>query len=50
MIRTFIQTRSFSSDWDRLGLNDSDLRRLEADILSSPNQYPVCQKKQRSEN
>ena len=37
MTRTFIQTKEFSSNWDRLGFNDYDLRRLELVYLSANN-------------
>ena len=43
MTRTFIQTKEFSSNWDRLGFNDYDLRRLELDIMTNPDKYPVMQ-------
>ena len=43
MTRIFIQTKEFSSNWDRLGFQDDDLRRLELDIMSNPNKYPVMQ-------
>ena len=43
MTRTFIQTKEFSSNWDRLGFIDDDLRRLELDIMSDPEKYPVIQ-------
>ena len=43
MTRTFIQTREFSSNWDRLGFTDDDLRRLELDIMTNPDKYPVMQ-------
>lgn len=36
MTRTFIQTSEFTKNWEKLGLNDSDLRRLEMDILENP--------------
>ena len=36
MTRTFIQTREFTRNWDDLGLNDDDLRRLELQIMSDP--------------
>ncbi|MDE6517164.1 MAG: type II toxin-antitoxin system RelE/ParE family toxin [Acetatifactor sp.] len=36
MTRTFIQTREFARNWDDLGLNDDDLRRLELQIMSDP--------------
>ena len=36
MTRTFIQTREFIKNWEDLGLNDDDLRRLELLIMSDP--------------
>lgn len=36
MKRTFIQTFEFSKNWDRLGFLDSDLRRLELEIMKNP--------------
>ena len=36
MTRTFIQTNEFVKNWERLGLNDNDLRRLELEILKNP--------------
>ncbi len=36
MTRTFIQTREFIKNWESLGLNDDDLRRLELQIMSDP--------------
>ena len=49
MIRTFIQTREFSRNWDELGFDDEDLCMLELDIMNNPQKYPVmkdtiCQK------
>ncbi len=41
MTRTFIQTKEFSKNWDRLGFNDEDLRLLENDIMSNPEKYPI---------
>ncbi|MCD8068651.1 MAG: type II toxin-antitoxin system RelE/ParE family toxin [Lachnospiraceae bacterium] len=41
MTRTFIQTTEFSRNWDRLGLRDTDLRRLELQLLNNPDQFPV---------
>ena len=43
MTRTFIQTDEFSKNWDRLGLTDDDLRRLEFDIMMNSHKYPVMQ-------
>ena len=43
MTRTFIQTKEFSANWDRLGFDDDDLSRLEFDIISNPDKYPVMQ-------
>lgn len=36
MTRTFIQTNEFVKNWERLGLNDNDLRRLGLEILKNP--------------
>ena len=36
MTRTFIQTQEFTKNWERLGLKDQDLRRLELQILKNP--------------
>ncbi len=41
MTRTFIQTREFSRNWDKLGFDDEDLRLLEVDIMKNPDKYPV---------
>jgi hypothetical protein len=34
--RTFIQTSAFTKSWKELGFNDSDLRRLENELLQNP--------------
>ena len=39
--RTFIQTKEFSKNWDRLVFLDDDLHRLEMMILSDPEAYPI---------
>ena len=41
MIRTFIQTREFSKNWDKLGLKDEDLRKLELELLENSDLHPV---------
>lgn len=41
MTKTFIQTKEFSSNWDRLGFADSDLRRLEIELINHSALYPV---------
>ena len=41
MTRTFIQTQEFSNNWDRLGFDDDDLRKLEYEIMTKPEKYPV---------
>ncbi len=41
MKRTFVQTRGFSKDWDRLGFSDDDLRDLENQIMENPQRWPV---------
>lgn len=43
MIRTFIQTSEFTKNWEKLGLQDDDLRRLELEILKNPQIGPVIQ-------
>ena len=43
MKRTFVQTRSFSKNWDRLGFTDEDLRSLEQQIMENPKRWPVVQ-------
>lgn len=39
--RTIIQTKEFSRNWDNLCFNDDDLRRLEYEIMSNPDAYPI---------
>ena len=36
MTRTFIQTKEFARNWEELGYNDEDLRKLELEILKNP--------------
>ena len=36
MTRTFVELPLFRSKWDSLGLNDSDLRRLQTELLEDP--------------
>lgn len=36
MTRTFIELPIFRSKWENLGLNDTDLRRLQEQLLSDP--------------
>lgn len=36
MIKTFIQTKEFSKNWDKIGFTDDDMRRLEYEILQNP--------------
>ncbi len=43
MTRTFIQTDEFIKNWERLGLTDDDLRRLELEIMKNPQAGPVIQ-------
>ena len=45
MFRTFIQTREFSKNWDKLGFRDEDLRKLELTLLENPDAFPVMQGK-----
>jgi hypothetical protein len=39
----FVRFPSFTRDWERLGLDDSDLRALEMEILKDPTRAPVIQ-------
>ena len=41
MTRTFIQTREFSKNWDKLGFKDVDLRKLELALLEKSDSFPV---------
>ena len=41
MTRTFIQTDEFVKQWEKLGLTDEDLRKLELEILKNPQAGPV---------
>lgn len=43
MTRTFIQTDEFTKNWERLGLTNDDLRRLELEIMKNPKVGPVIQ-------
>ena len=36
MTRVFVELPSFRSDWKALGLTDSDLRRLQEELLANP--------------
>lgn len=36
MTRTFIQTDEFSRNWEKLGLSDDNMRRLELEIMRNP--------------
>lgn len=37
----FVQIDPFPRQWTKLGLDDDDLRALEASILTSPGRHPV---------
>ena len=41
MTRTFIQTKEFSKNWDKLGFGDKDLRILELELLNNSSMFPV---------
>lgn len=43
MTRTFIELPLFRAKWEDLGLNDSDLRRLQSELLSDPKVGSVMQ-------
>lgn len=36
MTKTFIQTNEFSRNWEELGFDDEDLRKLELELLKNP--------------
>lgn len=36
MTKTFIQTSEFCKNWEKLGLGDEELRRLELELLVNP--------------
>ena len=36
MTRSFIELPMFRSKWEKLGLNDADLRRLQEELLADP--------------
>lgn len=36
MTRVFVELPSFRSDWKALGLTDTDLRRLQEELLANP--------------
>lgn len=36
MTKTFIQTEEFLRNWEELGFNDDDLRKLELELLKNP--------------
>ena len=35
MTKTFIQTKEFSRNWDELGFDDDDMRKLELELLKN---------------
>lgn len=41
--REFIQTSVFTREWEALGFNDTDLRRLENELLQNPKVGKVIQ-------
>lgn len=41
--REFIQTSVFTREWEGLGFNDTDLRRLENELLQNPKVGKVIQ-------
>ena len=38
---TFVETASFTRDWNRLGLTEDDLAALQTAIVAAPTLYPV---------
>lgn len=43
MTRTFVELPSFRNDWKTLGLTDTDLRRLQEELLANPQTGSVMQ-------
>ena len=43
MIRTFIEVPLFTKRWKEIGLNDSDLRKLQIMLLKDPASGPVME-------
>lgn len=43
MKRTFVELPMFCARWEDLGLNDNDLRRLQAELLADPKVGAVMQ-------
>lgn len=43
MTRIFVELPSFRSDWKALGLTDTDLRRLQEELLANPQAGSVMQ-------
>ena len=41
MTKTFIQTNEFSKNWEELGFDDEDLRKLELEIMKNPQIGPI---------
>jgi len=41
MTRTFIQTNEFYKNWEELGFDDDDLRKLELELLRNPQKGSV---------
>ena len=41
MTKTFIQTNEFSSNWEKLGFDDEDLRKLELELMKNTQIGPV---------
>lgn len=41
MTKTFIQTDEFSRNWEELGFDDEDLRKLELEIMKNPQIGPI---------
>lgn len=41
MTKTFIQTKEFTKNWDRLGFDDADLRKLELELFSKASTFPI---------
>ena len=43
MTRTFVHTKPFRTSWEKMGLNDDDLKQLEDVLLENPQEGDVIQ-------
>lgn len=43
MTRVFVYTKPFRTSWEKMGLNDEDLKQLEEALLENPQEGDVIQ-------